>query len=355
MSKVPGARRLLPLGWATSGSTVFAVSTRPTIGFYDSSGARHSPTILGADRTRVASNKIPFRISPMLATLVDKPFAAPDWAFEEKYDGIRILAYKEGSEVSLITRNAINRAGGFPEIATAIRAFYPRTLLLDGEIVVFDGRNISRFQLLQRGSKSARYVVFDCLYADGEDLRKNPLSERRLKLEKIVKPNTSLLLSARLDKNGMKAFQKASRRGLEGLVAKRLASLYSEGRSREWLKVKVHQEEEFVIGGFTEPSGSRKFFGALLVGAYSKGALRYMGKVGTGFDEKSLKFLYRKFQPLVQAKSPFFEDVRERAVTFLKPALVAQISFGEVTKDGKLRQPVFLGLRDDKSAKEVVV
>jgi bifunctional non-homologous end joining protein LigD len=291
----------------------------------------------------------------MLATLVEKPFSGPGWVFEEKYDGIRILAYKEGNEVSLMSRNSINRTAGFPEIANAIRALAPGTLVLDGEIVVFDAKKVSRFQLLQRGAGRVQYVVFDCLYANGKDFRKQPLSERRAQLERLVKPNSALLLSRRLGENGLKAFKEASRRGLEGLIAKRITSSYSEGRSREWLKVKVHQEDEFVIGGFTQPPGARHFFGALLLGAYVKGALRYLGKVGTGFTEISLKALHTQFQPLVQIKSPFSADVSERDVTFLKPVLVAQVSYGEITKDGKLRQPVFLGLRDDKSAKDVVL
>lgn len=300
------------------------------------------------------ANKIPFRISPMLATLVSKPFSRLNWIFEEKYDGVRIIAYKENSDVSLVSRNGINRAARYPEIADAVRKLPVPMLALDGEIVVFDAKRISRFQLLQQSKGRPQYVLFDCLYAGGQDLRERPLSERREILERTVKPSGVLLLSNRLPDDGLKAFQIASNRGLEGIVAKNLASIYREGRSTDWLKVKVHQEDEFVIGGYTQPSGSRHHFGALLLGVYQGGRLQYVGKVGTGFNEAALASLYKKFQRHVREKSPFSTGVRERGATFLEPVLVAQISYGERTADGKLRQPVFLGLRDDKSAKEVV-
>jgi bifunctional non-homologous end joining protein LigD len=274
--------------------------------------------------------------------------------FEEKYDGVRILAYKEGSGVSLISRNAIDRTARYPEIAAAIRRLKPQTLLLDGEVVAFDAKHVSHFQLLQQGKGRPQYAVFDCLYANGHDLRKEALSLRRATLERMVKPSDLLLLSVRLAADGLKAFQIAKRRGLEGIVGKNLSSLYVEKRSTEWLKVKVHQEDEFVIGGFTQPTGSRQHFGALLLGVYSGNRLRYVGKVGTGFDDKTLASLHRKFQPLIRAKSPFASEVRERGATFLSPQLIAQVSFTEWTNDGRLRHPVFLGLRDDKKAKEVI-
>jgi bifunctional non-homologous end joining protein LigD len=290
----------------------------------------------------------------MLATLVDTPFARPNWVFEEKYDGVRILAYKEGSHVSLISRNAIDRTARYPEIAAAVRRLRPKTLCIDGEVAVFDDKNVSRFQLLQQGKGRPRYAIFDCLFAEGNDLRKEVLSVRRAALERFVKPAALLVLSARLADEGLKAFKIASKRGLEGVLCKNQSSIYVEKRSKEWLKVKVHHEDEFVIGGFTKPMGSRQHFGALLLGVYSRNQLRYVGKVGTGFDAKQLTFLPRRFQPLVRSKSPFASEVREPGATFLSPQLVAQVSFSEWTKDGKLRHPVFLGLRDDKKAKDVV-
>lgn len=293
---------------------------------------------------------IPFRVSPMLATLVSRPFHKPDWTYEEKYDGIRILAYKEGDRVSLISRNQKDRTNGFPRIVAAIGRLEADTLLLDGEIAVFDARGVSRFQLLQQGKGEASYVVFDCLYRNGEDLRRMPLAKRRGALENSVRPSAALRLSARLAEDGRKAFQLAKKKGLEGLVAKHLSSPYLAGRSEEWLKVKATREEEFVIGGFTAPGGSRTHFGALLLGIHERGKLAYVGKVGTGFDQDALASLYRRFRPLIRKRSPFATPVEERNATFLAPELVAQASFTEWTKEGKLRHPVFLGLRDDKNA-----
>lgn len=290
----------------------------------------------------------------MLATLVDAPFARPNWVFEEKYDGVRILAYKEGSKVRLVSRSAIDRTARYPEIAAAVKQLKSTSVLLDGEVVVFDANRVSRFELLQQEKGKPENAVFDCLYANGDDLRRQSLAVRRERLEKAVRPSGPLRLSARLAADGMRAFQIASRRGLEGVVAKNLAAPYVERRSKEWLKVKVHHQDEVVIGGFTEPTGTRRHIGALLVGVYSGGKLRYAGKVGTGFDQKTLESLRRKFGNLIRPQSPFVVTVREPGVTLLTPKLVAQISFPEWTKDGKLRHPVFLGLRDDKNPRDVV-
>ena len=297
--------------------------------------------------------RVPFRIAPMLATLVDSPFTRPNWIFEEKYDGVRMLAYKERAKVTLISRNAIDRTERYPKIAEAIAKLKAETLALDGEIVIFDAEKVSRFQFLQKGDGQPTFALFDCIYRDGKDLRKAPLSERRTALEGSVKPSSNLILSARLDKDGVKAFEIAKKRGFEGLIAKDLSSKYVSGRSPAWLKVKVRKEDEFVIGGFTEPRGSRRFFGALLLGVYKRGKLEYVGKVGTGFDEETLKALYKKFSSLKRAKPAFSSDVRERDATFVAPKLVAQIGYTEWTSDGKLRHPVYLGLRDDKGAKDV--
>jgi bifunctional non-homologous end joining protein LigD len=308
----------------------------------------------------------------MLATLVREPFHKPGWVYEEKYDGYRILAYKEGSRVHLYSRNAIDRTDRFFDVAAAMSTLQPSTLLLDGEVSVFDREGVSRFQLLQNlGEGKSVFAVFDCLYKDGQDLRRRPLSERRVALEeslwlnklanksrnKSTKNklglNQVIVPSSRLASDGLQAYRLAIQRKFEGLVAKDLSSPYVEGRSNFWLKVKVHQEDEFLIGGFTEPSGSRSHFGALLLGAYDRGKLHFVGKVGTGFNQENLVMLFKKFRPLVRQQSPFVNPPRERDVTFLTPKLVAQISYQEWTADKKLRQPVFLGLRDDKSAQEV--
>jgi bifunctional non-homologous end joining protein LigD len=308
----------------------------------------------------------------MLATLVRAPFHKPGWVYEEKYDGYRILAYKEGSRVRLYSRNAIDRTDRFFDVAAAMSTLRPSTLLLDGEVSVFDREGVSRFQLLQNlGAGKSVFAVFDCLYKDGQDLRRRPLSERRVALEESLAPtklptkkrtmesqkkgsqNKVIVPSSRLASDGLEAYRVASQRKFEGLVAKDLSSPYVEGRSSFWLKVKVHQEDEFVIGGFTAPAGSRSHFGALLLGAYDRGKLHFVGKVGTGFNEQTLAMLFKKFRPLVRQQSPFVNPPRDRDVTFLSPKLVAQISYQEWTSDKKLRQPVFLGLRDDKSPQEV--
>jgi bifunctional non-homologous end joining protein LigD len=301
------------------------------------------------------TGRIPFRVKPKLATLVPEPFDRPGWIYEEKYDGFRILAYKEGSRMTLLSRDQKDRTATFASIAEAVGRLSPTTLLLDGEVVAIDRRGVSRFQLLQNLAAEPKYAVFDCLYVNGRDLRRDPLSARRAELEQAIQRSGRIILSARLSGGGLKAYAAAKRKGLEGVVAKDASAPYQEGRSRDWLKFKVHQEDEFIIVGYTAPAGSRQHFGALLLAAYSNGDLRYVGKVGTGFNRAKLAELHRKFQPLVRLKPGVTDPPRERDVTWLTPRLIAQISYDEWTNDRKLRQPVFLGLRDDKSAREVLI
>jgi bifunctional non-homologous end joining protein LigD len=305
------------------------------------------------------SARIPFRVQPMLATLVKEPFHQAGWVYEEKYDGYRILAYKEGWRVTLLSRNAKDRTAHFDAIASAVSALQHESLLLDGEVVAFDRRGVSRFQLLQNLADKLHYAVFDCLYIDGRDLRAQPLRLRRAELEKVLgKPGGKqpvLFSSARLASDGLKAYEIAKQKGFEGVVAKDESSLYREGRSAKWLKFKVKQEDEFIIVGYTAPAGAREHFGALLLAAYEGDELNYVGKVGTGFSQEALAKLFRKFQPLVRSKSHVVDPPRERDVTWLAPRLVAQIAYGEWTDDRKLRQPVFLGLRDDKRPNEVTL
>ena len=292
----------------------------------------------------------------MLATLVSEPFHKAGWVFEEKYDGYRILAYKEGAKVTLLSRNAHDRRATFPSVAASIARLSDHTLLLDGEVVAFDRKGVSRFQLLQRGDSRHAFAVFDCLYRNGHDLRRDPLSSRQEAMRVAIgKPLNELFPAKRLNENGLAAYRIAARRGLEGIVAKDAASPYEEKRSRYWLKVKVHQEEEFVIGGFTAPRGARQHIGALLLGAYAGKDLHFVGKVGTGFSEELLSKLFEMFQPLIRQTTPFVVAPRAKEVTWLAPKLVAQIAFAEWTSDRKLRQPVFLGLRDDKDPREVVL
>ena len=291
----------------------------------------------------------------MLATLVEKPFHKPGWVYEEKYDGYRILAYKEGRRVTLLSRNGKDRSESFADVAKAIETLPDATLLLDGEAVAFDERLVSRFQLLQQGEVPVVYAVFDCLYRNGRDLREKPLPERRAAVEAAIGQTPRLFASRRLGEDGLKAFALARKKGFEGLVAKNPDAPYREGRSTQWLKVKVHQEEELVIGGYTAPGGTRSYFGALLLGAYRGDELRYVGSVGTGFDQKTLAALHRSFQPLVRKTSPFSPPERIKDATWLTPKLVAQVSFAEWTSDARLRQPVYLGLRDDKKPRECLL
>jgi bifunctional non-homologous end joining protein LigD len=301
------------------------------------------------------SDRIPFRVKPMLATLVDKPFHRPGWVYEEKYDGYRILAYKEGKHVMLLSRNGKDRTESFADVAKAIATLGDRTLLLDGEAVSFDKRLVSRFQLLQQGEVPVVFAAFDCLYRNGRDLRKETLKTRRAILETAIGETNRLFASRRLGSDGFEAFRLAQKKGFEGMVAKNGVSVYVERRSTDWLKVKVNQEEEFVIGGYTPPAGTRTHFGALLLGAYRGADLRYVGSVGTGYTQKTLASLHRDFQPLVRKMPPFVYPPRIKGVTWLEPKLVAQVAFHEWTEEAKLRQPVFLGLRDDKRPAEVVL
>jgi bifunctional non-homologous end joining protein LigD len=303
----------------------------------------------------VSEPALPARLSPMLATPVAGAFDRPGWIYEEKYDGIRLLAYKDGARVSLLTRNLIDRTERFAAIAAAVAALPAPTLVLDGEAVVFDATAVSRFGLLQGESgRDAVFVVFDCLYARGRDLRALPLAERRTILERELRPGAILRLARRLGPGGRRALARARRLGLEGIIAKDPASRYLAGvRAPSWKKVKLRREEEFVVGGFTRPEGSRAHFGALLVGVYEGARLRYAGRVGTGFTEASLADLRRRFEPLLRPSSPFADLPALRGATWLEPHLVAQVGFTEWTADHRLRHPTFLGLRDDKSPRDV--
>ena len=305
------------------------------------------------------SDHIPFRVRPMLATLARQPFDRPGWVHEEKYDGFHILAYKEGNRVTLLSRNAKDHTAAFPVVAEAVAYLGAKNLLLDGEVVAFDRRGVSCFQLLQELKSEPQYAVFDCLYRDGRDLRLQPLTIRRAVLETIVpepsKKSAPVLASAILASNGLRAFELAKLNGYEGVVAKDKSAPYIEGRSNRWLKLKVHQEDEFIVVGYSAPAGARKHFGALLLGAYDQGKLQYVGKVGTGFTQASLASLFRTLKPLVRKEPAVVNPPKEEDVTYLAPRTVCQVSYEELTADRKLRQPVFLGLRDDKEPREVVL
>jgi bifunctional non-homologous end joining protein LigD len=297
-------------------------------------------------------------IAPMLASLSKEMVSGPQWVYEEKYDGIRAVAYRDEGRVRLLSRTGQDLTAGFPKVVAALRALPDRDFVLDGELVVFDAKGVSRFQLLQRRGIDPRtrtiYAVFDCLRSQGRDLLRRPLERRRQRvLELIPARRGPLMPSRRLPRSGERALATARAKEWEGVIAKIAASPYEPGmRSRAWLKLKVRGESEFVIGGYTPPQGSRTELGALLVGLYDQGKLRFTGKVGTGYTQETLRELGAKLKDLRIDASPFDPVPRIAGATWVRPSLVAQIAYAEWTADGKLRQPAFLGLRTDKRPEE---
>jgi DNA ligase D-like protein (predicted ligase) len=305
-------------------------------------------------------------IALMLATLTDRRDFGPDWLLERKFDGERCVAHKDGGEVRLESRTAKDLTRTYPEVREAVASQQGRELLLDGEVVAFDDKQTSFSRLQQRlgvtnpsqelvTAYPVVFCVFDLLELDGDDLRGRPLLERRARLAEAIRPSAALQLSEAWRDDSQRRFARACRSGWEGLIAKRAEAPYVEGRSRDWLKLKCIWEQEFVIGGYTDPAGRRTDFGALLVGYYEGGRLRYAGKVGTGYSAATLRDLGARLRELETRESSFV-DARPllRGTHWVGPELVAQIGFAEWTNDGRLRQPRFLGLRDDKRPAEVV-
>lgn len=305
-------------------------------------------------------------IALMLATLTDRRDFGDDWLLERKFDGQRCVARKAGGEVRLESRTAKDLTSTYPEVRGAVASQQVRDLLLDGEVVSYDGAQTSFSRLQQRlgvGNPSAEKVaaypvvfcVFDLLLVDGDNLRDRPLVDRRAQLTAAVAPSAALQISEAWRGDSQRRFVQACEAGWEGLIAKRAQASYASGRSRDWLKLKCAWEQEFVIGGYTDPSGARTDFGALLVGYYDDGRLRYAGKVGTGYSEATLHDLGARLRALETPESPFV-DARPipRGTHWVRPELVAQLGFAEWTNDGRLRQARFLGMRDDKSPGEVV-
>jgi len=299
---------------------------------------------------------LPDWVEPMKAVLTEERFSDPNWIFERKLDGIRCLAFKADGHVRMLSRNKLSLNARFPEVAQSLEQDPAAGLVIDGEVVAFAGRETSFSALQQRGERPVRiyYYVFDLLYHEGRDVTALPLRERKALLRKALTFEGPIRLTPHRNGDGEALFREACGKGWEGLIAKRADSPYIHGRSRDWLKFKCGFEQELVIGGFTPPRGSRTEFGALLAGYYDRGKLRYAGKVGTGFTQATLKDLGSQLAKLRVDESPFDEQVRERAVTWVRPELVAQVGFSEWTRDGRLRHPRFLGLRDDKAAEEVV-
>lgn len=310
------------------------------------------------DKTK--KNKMADFIAPMLATLIKQPFDDEDWLFEIKWDGWRTLAFIDEGKVQLKSRTNHIWNEKFPSIVKELKSI-DNQVIFDGEIVVLDSKGRSHFQLLQNYQASSSdnlfYYVFDLLYASGKDLRDLPLIERKEILKKYLADLNlpSVRYSDHILKNGISCFKMAKENELEGIIGKKLTSTYQSKRASEWVKIKTILRQEVVIGGFTAPRGSRKKFGALLVGVYNdKKELVYAGHVGGGFDSELLKDIYSQLELLIQTKCPFKVPAKPNSpVTWVKPKLVCEVSFSEWTEDNVMRQPIFQGLRMDKPATAV--
>lgn len=317
-------------------------------------------------RARLRPTPQPDWIDPMLATLSDRPFSDPNWLFEAKLDGYRCLAFVGGDGVRLLSRARQPLAATFPEVVDHLAGQGLGDVVLDGEVVAMEGGRSSFARLQQRaGIKdpgvarrspvAVEYHVFDLLHLDGFDTRDLGLRDRKRLLRHAVVFGGPLRRTVHRNERGEEYFAQACRRGLEGVVAKRADARYVSRRGRSWLKFKCAAEQELVVGGYTDPAGARVGFGALLVGYYEGDRLRYAGKVGTGFDTGTLLSLRRLLDDHGVARSPFVGGPRwPRGTHFVAPVLVAQVAFTEWTRDGLLRQPRFLGLREDKAARDVV-
>ena len=318
---------------------------------------------LEAPRQEVSPRDQPF----MLATLAEKPFSREGWLFEIKYDGIRVLASRRESQVELIGRSGQVMTRRYPELVAALRALPIDRFLIDGEIAALDAAGRPSFQRLQsrmgltnphdieRGAALVPVVgiFFDCLMLDGYDLRRLPLHARKAFLAKLLPSVGPLRYGDHVVTEGEVFYAAASNAEVEGIVAKKADSTYAGGRSRDWIKIKCHKRQEFVIGGYTDPQGSRPYFGALHIGVYEGKQLVYVSKVGTGFDEKTLKSLWDAFQPLARSTSPFAtRSPTGRGHHWVEPTLVCEVRFSEWTDDGGVRHPTFLGLRSDKRPEE---
>jgi DNA ligase D-like protein (predicted ligase) len=306
------------------------------------------------------ADPMPRRVEAMKATLSGDVFDDPGWIVERKLDGYRCLAFRDGGAVTLESRNRLSLNERYPEIATALQDAPCRRFVVDGEVVGLTGGR-SSFEALQRRGHDRRvkvaFYVFDVLWFDGRDVRDRPLRERKAVLRDALRfgEGTVRWTPYRRAHEGERLLAEACRKGWEGLIAKRADSPYTGKRSRDWLKWKCSAEQELVIGGYTAPRGTREDFGALLVGFYDGDVLRYAGKVGTGFDARELHALGQRMAALEQPDSPFGAgDPPTRGTTWVAPELVAQVAFTEWTRDGRLRHPRYLGLRDDKPAREVV-
>ena len=304
------------------------------------------------------TSTLPKRLQPMLATLTDAPFDDAGWVFEDKYDGFRMVAKTAGGKVTLYSRNGKIISQSYIEVAKALEGV-TGDAVIDGELVALDKNGISHFQLLQnalRHETKLLYCGFDLMFLNGEDLRGLTLLERKKRLKDILPRHKLIAFSRHRKTSGTKFFAEAQQRGLEGIMAKRADSTYHSGRrTDDWLKIKTSKRQEVVIVGFTAPRRTRPYFGALTLAVREKNGWRYIGHVGTGFSHETLADLHGKLIKLKSAKSPFAGKVKDEAVTtWVEPKLVAEVKFTEWTGSGEMRHPVYLALRTDKRAKDVV-
>jgi len=296
----------------------------------------------------------------MLARETDKAFNDKDWIFEIKWDGYRAIAEIEGGEVKLYSRNGLSFNGKYPLVVNELEKI-KHNAVLDGEIVIVDEEGKSSFQKLQHYEENTQYpicyYVFDLLELNGQDICDQPLLERKKLLRALLKKNNVIKYSDHIAEKGIDFFNLTGKQGLEGIMGKDGRSLYQKGvRTTDWLKIKHHKSDEVIIVGYTKPTGSRKYFGALVLAVRDKNGLVYAGHTGTGFTEKLLKEVYDKLKPLITDRSPFQEKVKTNMpVTWVKPKYVCEIKFTERTNEGMFRHPVFLRMREDKTTKEVVM
>ncbi len=343
----------------------------------ETSASRVSSVVKTPPATSPVKRLMPKAIHPMLAEVIEKPFDSDEWLFEIKWDGYRAIAFIEDGKVRLVSRNQNDLTPRYSELAEIPRYVQAKTAILDGEIVALDEEGRASFTLMQQrtgfrpGGRRVvaktevpvLYYAFDLLYLDGYDWRRVSLEERKRKLAMLLTPSEVVRYSDHYERNGTALFDMVKKKGLEGIVAKRRSSLYEERRSGEWLKLKIRHRTECVIGGYTEPEGSRAHFGSLVLGLYDDQArLVHVGQVGSGFDQKQIEAIWSLLKKRETKKNPFFGEVEAlRKTLWVKPDQVAEIEFAEWTggtaegSGPKLRAPVFMGLRDDKDPRECLL
>ena len=365
------AKPIAPRGSAKAGGIVSSDTVAKTRRKKSSANSRIASTVEAI--AGAAQVPMPTIVRPMLATPIAKPFDNPDWVFEIKWDGYRAVAFIEEGRVRLVSRSQNDLTAQFPELGALPKFVRAQRTILDGEIVALDEKGRPSFSLMQQrtgfhpgkhrlpGRKGVPivYYAFDLLYLDGFDLRRVALEARKQLLREHIKADGLIHYSDHFAEKGRDLFEAARQQGLEGIVAKKRNGAYQEKRSSDWLKIKITQRQECVIGGYTDPEGSRQYLGALVLGLYDRqGRLIHVGQVGTGFDQKGLKEMFARLQPLETKETPFYGSIGGlRRVHFVRPELVAEVKYSEWTHETaeggvKLRAPVFMGLRADKSAKE---